>query len=171
LRSFVCSLAGIKQRPTKIGRITTARPGTHTSLRASWVEVDGEPQNAERDDLAEGWTRLSPAAVLRAVREGTALLIDTRSAAQRARVGELPGATVVDRTVLEWRVNPSAATCIPEARDRPKLIMICRQGFSFSFAAQALRDLGLDATDVIDGVENWLAAGLPLSPGPADIRE
>ena len=78
---------------------------------------------------------------------------------------------VIDRTVLEWRLDPTAATCIPEAAGRPQLIVLCRQGYSSSFAARALRDLGLDATDVVDGVEGWIAAGLPLSPGPADVRE
>lgn len=112
-----------------------------------------------------------PADALQAVREGSALLLDTRTAAQRERGGELPGALVVDRTVLEWRVDPTAETCIPEARTSPRLIVICRQGYSSSFAARALRDLGLDATDVIDGVEGWSAAGLPLVAGSADVRE
>lgn len=118
-----------------------------------------------------GWARLSAPAARAAVEDGTALLVDTRTAAQRARVGELPGAIVIDRTVLEWRLDPSADTCIPEARARVRLVVICRQGFSSSFAARALRDLGLDATDVIDGVEGWTASGLPLVDGPADVRE
>ena len=119
----------------------------------------------------EGWTRLSPTDAWQAVQGGSAVLIDTRTQAQRERVGELPGALVVDRTVLEWRVDPTADTCIPEARSRPRLIVICRQGYSSSFAARALRELGLDATDVIDGVEGWCAAGLPLAAGRADVRE
>jgi rhodanese-related sulfurtransferase len=114
---------------------------------------------------------MSPLDALHEVRAGSALLLDTRTPAQRERAGELPGAIVIDRTVLEWRVDPTADTCIPEARESPRLIVICRQGFSSSFAARALIDLGLDATDVIDGVEGWCAAGLPLHAGPADIRE
>ena len=49
--------------------------------------------------------------------------------------------------------------------------MVCRQGFSSSLAARSLRDLGLDATDVVDGVEGWIAAGLPMTHEPADVRE
>ena len=60
--------------------------------------------------------------------------------------------------------DPSPDACIPE-------VVICRQGFSSSFAVRTLRDLGLDATDIIDGVEGWCAAGLPLHSGPADLRE
>jgi rhodanese-related sulfurtransferase len=130
--------------------------------------------SAVDDALAQartGWTRVSACAAWRAVRDGSALLIDTRTAAQRADVGELPGALVIDRTVLEWRLDPTAATCIPEAKSGPQLIVICRQGYSSSFATRALRDLGLDATDVVDGVEGWSAAGLPLHSGPADVRE
>ena len=122
------------------------------------------------DRARRGWDRLTAAEAEQATTHG-ALLVDTRTAAQRARTGELPGALVIDRTVLEWRLDPSAATCIPEARDRPPIVVVCRQGFSSSFAAKALRELGLDATDVVDGVEGWIAAGLPLTTGPADVRE
>ncbi len=117
-----------------------------------------------------GWQRLTAVEARDAVADG-ALLVDTRTAAQRARVGELPRAVVVDRTVLEWRLDPTAVTCIAEARSRPLIVVVCRQGFSSSFAARALRDLGLEATDVVDGVEGWCAAGLPLTTGPADVRE
>ena len=127
--------------------------------------------DAALTDARKGWARISAREAWRAVQDGAALMIDTRTAAQRERAGELPGAIVIDRTVLEWRVDPTADTCVPEAKARPRLIVICRQGFSSSFAVRMLRNLGLDATDVIDGVEGWSAAGLPLHSGPADIRE
>ncbi len=48
---------------------------------------------------------------------------------------------------------------------------ICRQGYSSSLAAAGLRSLGLwRSTDMIGGVEAWLAAGLPVTDGPADVR-
>lgn len=119
----------------------------------------------------QGWQRVTAAEAWASARAGDALVVDTRTEAQRGRTGELPVGVVVDRTVLEWRLDPTAPTCIPEALDRPRLIVVCRQGFSSSFAARALRELGLDATDVVDGVEGWLAAGLPLTAGPADVRE
>lgn len=118
----------------------------------------------------QGWTRLTPREAWDAVRAG-ALLVDTRTAAQRARTGDLPGALVIDRTVLDWRLDPTSPSRIPEADARPQVVLVCRQGFSSSLAARSLRDLGVDATDVVDGVEGWLAAGLPLTAGPADVRE
>ena len=36
-----------------------------------------------------------------------AIVVDTRPADQRQRYGDLPGAIVVDRNVLEWRLDPS----------------------------------------------------------------
>jgi rhodanese-related sulfurtransferase len=93
-----------------------------------------------------------------------ALLIDTRTQEQRARDGQIPGALVIDRTVFEWRLDPSSATRIPQATDhKVRVIVICAQGFSSSLAAASLLDLGLsNATDVIGGFEAWKAAGLPV---------
>lgn len=130
--------------------------------------------NAAVNDLLErarsGWRRLTAAEAYEAA-QGGALLVDTRTEAQRARTGDLPGALVIDRTVLEWRLDPTSANRIPEAEARPPIVVVCRQGFSSSLAARSLRDLGLDATDVVDGVEGWIAAGLPMTREPADVRE
>jgi rhodanese-related sulfurtransferase len=115
--------------------------------------------------------RLTPAEARAAVDRG-ALLIDTRTDVQRTEQGELPGAVVIDRTVLEWRLDPTSAWHIPEAGDHDvQVIVICRQGYSSSLAAASLQTLGLhNATDVIGGVEAWLDAGLPVHHGAADIR-
>ena len=103
---------------------------------------------------------------------GGALLVDTRTDDQRRRQGELPGALVIDRTVLEWRLDPSSPYRIPEATGYDLMvIVVCRQGYSSSLAAASLRGLGLHrATDMAGGVEAWLAAGLPVNGGPADVR-
>jgi rhodanese-related sulfurtransferase len=117
----------------------------------------------------EGWQRLSPAQALAAQHQG-ALLIDTRTPWQRQVQGELPGALVIDRTVLEWRLDPTSEVRIPEASAGMRVIIACRQGYSSSLAARSLRELGVDATDVIGGVEAWLLAGLPTHTGPVDER-
>lgn len=114
--------------------------------------------------------RLSPTEAVEAQRRG-ALLVDTRTAVQRCRQGEVPGAVVVDRTVLEWRLDPSSPHRIPEAVPGQRVVLVCRQGYSSSFAAESLRRLGVDATDVVGGIEAWRSAGLPLGHGPADVRE
>jgi rhodanese-related sulfurtransferase len=38
------------------------------------------------------------------------------------------------------------------------------EGYQLSLAAATLRQFGLDAADVIGGVQVWKAAGLPLEP-------
>ena len=118
-----------------------------------------------------GVRRLTPHEAQAAVRAG-ALLVDTRTEVQRREQGELPGAVVVDRTVLEWRLDPTSPDRIPEASDPDLLVVVaCRQGYSSSLAAASLRAVGLRrATDLEGGVEAWVAAGLPLSAGPADER-
>ena len=95
-----------------------------------------------------------------------ALLVDTRTSEQRARDGVIPAALVIDRTVLEWRLDPASAVRIPEATDHNvRVIVICAQGYSSSLAAASLQNLGLvNATDVIGGFEAWKAAGLPVEP-------
>jgi rhodanese-related sulfurtransferase len=119
----------------------------------------------------DGLRRLDPHETQAAVTRG-ALLIDTRTDRQRAEQGDLPGAIVIDRTVLEWRLDPASAHRISEATgyDVP-VVVVCRQGYSSSLAAASLRALGLRrATDLIGGFEAWRDAGLPLSDKPADVR-
>jgi rhodanese-related sulfurtransferase len=106
------------------------------------------------------YRRLTPAEALAATRAG-ALLIDIRSDAQRQRDGEIPGALVIDRTVLEWRVDPASGAAHPAIGDLDApLILLCAQGCSSSLAAGTLLDLG--ASDVTGGFEAWRAAGLPV---------
>lgn len=117
----------------------------------------------------EGWQRLTPIEAWHAVEQG-ALLVDTRTPWQRRTQGELPGALVIDRTVLEWRLDPTSDVCIPEARPDVRVVVACRQGYSSSLAVRDLRALGIDATDIIGGVEAWTAVGLPTHHDPADER-
>ncbi|GAA1643253.1 rhodanese-like domain-containing protein [Georgenia ruanii] len=119
-----------------------------------------------------GVNRLEPLEVMAALAAGRALLVDTRTESQRREQGELPGALVIDRTVLEWRLDPACPWRIPEATDYDlHVVVACRHGFSSSLAAASLRAVGLHrATDMIGGVEAWRAAGLPMGEGPADVR-
>jgi rhodanese-related sulfurtransferase len=116
--------------------------------------------------------RLTPEDTCRAAARG-ALVIDTRTDAQRQKQGELPGAIVIDRTVLEWRLDPRGPWRIPEITGPDvEVVVVCRQGYSSSFAAASLRAVGLHrATDMIGGMEAWLEAGLPVSWELPDVRE
>jgi len=93
-----------------------------------------------------------------------ALLVDTRTESQRAVQGEISGAIVIDRTGLEWRLDPTSPTRIEHATDHEiRVIVVCAEGYSSSLAAASLQDIGLvNATDVIGGFEAWKAAGLPV---------
>ncbi len=118
-----------------------------------------------------GVSRPGPHELVAALVRG-ALLVDTRTETQRAEQGELPGAVVIDRTVLEWRLDPESDFRIPEAVDHDlEVIVVCSQGYSSSLAAASLRAIGLwRATDLAGGFEAYRAAGLPLSDQPADVR-
>lgn len=93
-----------------------------------------------------------------------ATLIDIRPAAQRAAAGEIPGSVVVERNHLEWRLDPASEARLPWVTGydlRP--IVICAEGYTSSLAAAALRDFGLDATDVVGGYAAWESTGLPTA--------
>lgn len=95
---------------------------------------------------------------------GGAVLVDTRPVSQRAEHGEIEGALVIDRNVLEWRFDPTNQACLPVADLDLRVIVLCQEGYSSSLAVAARRDVGvLRATDVIGGQSAWLASGLPLS--------
>ncbi len=99
-----------------------------------------------------------PAAQLADEVEGGALVVDIRPAHRRAADGELPGAVLIDRNVLEWRLDPASGHRIPEATDHDRrIILVCDEGYASSLAAATLRRLGLHrATDLIGGYQAWL---------------
>ena len=139
-----------------------------TAASGLWVAVDlraDEPDTTVEAllELARArLARVTPAEALERQRNGAAL-IDIRSESQMARDGLLPGATVIQRNVLEWRLDPASPDRNPDlARRDRELIVVCNQGYQSSLAAATLREFGLDATDVIGGAQAWLAAGLPV---------
>lgn len=100
-----------------------------------------------------------------------ALVVDIRPIEQRQRDGELPGAIVIDRNVLEWRLDPTSPNRIPEVADAGRrIVIVCDQGYSSSLAAATLRQLGLDrASDLIGGFQAWQRLGVP-SKNPVASR-
>jgi rhodanese-related sulfurtransferase len=108
--------------------------------------------------------RLQPAEAAARMADG-ALLVDTRPVAQREADGEVPGALVVERNVLEWRLDPASDARLPEATGHDvEVIVLCNEGYASSLAADSLRTLGLHrATDVVGGYQAWAAAGLPTT--------
>jgi rhodanese-related sulfurtransferase len=121
--------------------------------------------------LAEARSRIGRLSVHEAAARvaAGAVLVDIRPAAQRAREGEVPGALVVERNVLEWRFDPASDARLPEATGYDvEVVVLCSEGYTSSLAADALRSLGLArATDVVGGFLAWAAAGLPTTGGAA----
>jgi rhodanese-related sulfurtransferase len=110
-------------------------------------------------------SRLTPQQAQRAVGVG-AVLVDIRPAAQRAAEGEIPGALIIERNVLEWRFDPASTARLPQASYDAQVIVFCSESYTSSLAAVALQDLGVrNATDLAGGFMAWRAAGLPVVPG------
>jgi rhodanese-related sulfurtransferase/predicted metal-dependent enzyme (double-stranded beta helix superfamily) len=109
--------------------------------------------------------RVSPEQAYAAIDEG-AVLVDIRPAAQRGQEGEIPGALIVERNVLEWRFDPASDARLAVATGYDlHLIVVCSEGYTSSLAAASLQDLGLfRATDIVGGFHAWRAAGLPTVP-------
>ncbi len=112
-------------------------------------------------------TRVGPREAAAEVAEG-ALLVDIRPLQQRRAEGEAQGAVVIERNVLEWRLDPTSSARLPEATGHDlRVIVMCSQGYTSSLAAAALQDLGLTrATDLEGGFQAWAAAGLPTRECP-----
>ncbi|MFD5176116.1 rhodanese-like domain-containing protein [Nocardia sp. NPDC058379] len=91
-----------------------------------------------------------------------AILVDIRPAAQRVREGSLPGALVIERNVLEWRLDPTSSARLSLAVDHDvEWIIFCSEGYTSSLAAASLQQLGLHrATDLIGGYQALKSAGL-----------
>jgi rhodanese-related sulfurtransferase len=107
--------------------------------------------------------RLDPREAYEAVRAG-AVLVDIRPAANRDTEGSVPGALVIDRNVLEWRLDPRSDDRIPTASYDLHVVLMCNAGYASSLAAAALHELGLHrATDMAGGFRAWRAAGLPTT--------
>jgi rhodanese-related sulfurtransferase len=121
-------------------------------------------------DARSGLDRLSPSEGAAAVEAG-ALFVDIRPAAQREAEGEIPGAVIIERNHLEWRLHPASDARIPAAVEGQRWIVVCSEGYTSSLAASALVSIGVPATDLVGGFLAWQAAGLPTVTGPTPVGE
>ena len=130
------------------------------------AEVRPFPEAAEDDsaisamlvDVRRSLDRVEPEHLAAAQAAG-ALVVDLRPLEQRQRDGDLPGAVVVGRNVLEWRLDPTSPHRLAIADDPLRLIvLVCDEGYSSSLAAHTLQQLGLaNATDLVGGYQAWLS--------------
>ena len=163
LAGFVADAAGSGPAIVIVAALTAASgvwvAATHFGprpqpLRRTAAELLADAQNRISP-------RLEPTAALQALRDG-AVIIDLRSSDERRREGLIPGSVHIPRSVLEWRLDPDSGYSNPHVEPAQRVIVFCAHGFSSSFAAVTLRQLGWwTATDIVGGYEGWKAAGLP----------
>jgi rhodanese-related sulfurtransferase len=129
--------------------VTTGSPRTIASVLAD------ARSRLDRLDPYEAWTAFV----------GGALLVDIRPELNQRLEGTIPGALVIERNVLEWRLDPESDARIPEAVSHDlQVVVFCNEGYTSSLAAAALQELGLHrATDLVGGFRAWQAAGLPVN--------
>jgi rhodanese-related sulfurtransferase len=131
------------------------------------TEPDTQPAVGSVDRILtavrSGLRRVSPAEAAR-IQEAGGLLVDIRPSELRAAEGEVPGALVIDRNVLEWRLDPTGAHRHPEAGPPDRdVVVFCQEGYASSFAVESLLRIGLRrVSDLEGGYEAWLRAGRPV---------
>ena len=139
---------------------------------------------------AEGYAGDVPPTLAHAwLQAGEAVLVDVRSDAERAWVGQVPGALNV-----AWKQWPGmaenanfnaelmqalqAAQTASAASANPKVLMLCRSGVRSVAAARRATELGLTAYNILEGFEGdldsqghrgqlggWRRRGLPWQQG------
>jgi rhodanese-related sulfurtransferase len=132
-------------------------PDTKPLLEDPMTPPDPRPSvEVLLEEARAGLDRVSPGDLAAEVSAG-ALVVDIRPGEQRRRDGDLPGAVVVDRNVLEWRLDPTSPHRLGLTDDPDRrVVLVCNEGYSSSLAAATLRRLGLRrATDLVGGFQGW----------------
>jgi rhodanese-related sulfurtransferase len=110
-------------------------------------------------------SRLEPSEA-HAAQQAGALIVDIRPELNRKLEGEIPGSIVIERNVLEWRLDPRSDARIPATSDECFVVVVCNEGYTSSLAAATLQELGVHrATDIIGGFRAWRSVGLPVVDG------
>ena len=126
-------------------------------------------------EARDGIRRFTPAELAGALEAGTSdapddlpLVIDIRDRDDRERTGMIPGSISIPLLVLEWRCDPASGATNPAVKSLDqRVVTVCNEGYTSSFAAASLKRLGFEqAADLEGGVEGWGATGLPLVQPP-----
>lgn len=104
-----------------------------------------------------------------------AVIVDTRDSRDRRAEGVIPGSLPIPLSVLLWRADPDSPSRDERiARLDARLVLVCNDGFSSSWAAAELVSLGFTRVgDLVGGHRAWMAAGLPVEDADdqPDVRE
>ena len=103
---------------------------------------------------------IPPALAWQWVQAGTAVLVDVRTDAERAWVGQVPGAKVVAwKQWPQMLMNPDFDTQLQAVvPSGSKVLLLCRSGVRSVAAAQRATELGLQAYSILEGFEGDLDA-------------
>ena len=97
----------------------------------------------------------TPDEVAALLEQGDIQLIDVRQPEER-EAGRIAGDRFVELAQLPAEVDSID-------RDRP-VVFYCRSGSRSAMATEAFRGAGFDAHNMVGGLLDWHAAGLPLDP-------
>lgn len=104
---------------------------------------------------------IPPALAWQWVQAGNAVLVDVRTDAERAWVGQVPGAKVVAwKQWPQMLMNPDFDTQLQAVvpSGSKVLLLLCRSGVRSVAAAQRATELGLQAYSILEGFEGDLDA-------------
>jgi hypothetical protein len=111
--------------------------GDIVRVMSAFLASDRSPEHLEGHEamsidalLAEarrGLCRLEPGEAHEAAGSG-AIIVDIRPVEQRERDGLIPGALVLDRNVLEWRLDPTSDDKEASVGDYQRVVIICNEG-------------------------------------------
>ena len=103
---------------------------------------------------------IPPALAWQWVQAGNAVLVDVRTDAERAWVGQVPGAKVVAwKQWPQMLMNPDFETQLQAVvPSGSKVLLLCRSGVRSVAAAQRATELGLQAYSILEGFEGDLDA-------------
>jgi rhodanese-related sulfurtransferase len=97
----------------------------------------------------------TPQQVAELLAQGDIQLIDVRQPEER-EAGRIAGDKFIELSQLASEVDTID-------RDRP-VVFYCRSGARSAMATEAFRGAGFDAHNMLGGLLEWDAAGLPLDP-------
>lgn len=102
-----------------------------------------------------GLQRVPPSELSECMAKG-AVVVDLRDSADIAAEGEIPGALIIRRAVLEWRLVQDSPDRQVDLTPGQQVILVCNDGYSSSLAAMTLQQLGVSgATDLVGGYRAW----------------
>jgi rhodanese-related sulfurtransferase len=107
-------------------------------------------------------TDYTPREVAELLEHDAIQLIDVREP-REYEAGRIAGAELVPLGELGGRAETIE-------RDRP-VVFYCRSGARSAMASEAFRGAGFDAHNMVGGLLDWDAAGLPLEPDDGYVSE